>query len=710
MAMHGWAGQILRVNLTNRSITTQSTEPYKPYVGGMGIGYKVLWDEVPLDTDPYSPQAKAVFGVGPLTGSGVPCSGRTNVSFLTKMTRGYSVCDGHVGGHFGNMLKYAGYDALIIEGRSPTPVYIKIDDDRITIESATHLWGRGTRETNRMVVQDCGPEFISLCIGPAGENLVNYSMVYTSWGNIAGGGIGAVLGSKNLKAIAVHGSGGVAIANPQELLDLNNYMLTELIGANNNHNVPSFPQSWAELTAQPMNRWRGGGGHRWEKALGGPVDTGEQPYWEIHRIAYRCNKGHHEKGDQAMKNTVRVGGCSSCPVRCYQRFDAPEIAPYAGTSKVSNTCLGHMTNHVHHLYARNAGDPVLDMVSEGDSRMLLAQVASSWMDDLGLWCNYGFLYREFRWCYENGILRRVLPAAEFNAIPWHLMEAGDPRWLQELLTRIASNQGELARLGDGAYNWTQRWNVGNEFWDAQWINAMTYNGYPQHHDFRQGGQAAIFNVMYNRDCMVHTIANPIETNMPFHITRGILESHFGTGCLDQHLNFTPVNAAKIRLGKWAFNRKQWHDMSTLCDWMWPMTTSPSAARGYSGDIHLDAKYMTAITGENWTNDDVLFAAERVSQMLRAMTTISFNLRDGVTNMRQTHDRLNTHYFDRTPHLEPFTPGNSRMVREDMERTFDMFYDAMGWDRVTGIPTRATLTRFGLGDMADKLAQLGILPS
>ena len=357
------------------------------------------------------------------------------------------------------------------------------------------------------------------------------------------------------------------------------------------------------------------------------------------------------------------------------------------------------------------GDGVPPDVREpGDGRMLVAFMFSNLMDDLGIWCNYGLFHREFRYCFENGVFERVLPAAEFNSIPWDLLRNKDPRWLEDILTRIAYKRGEISHLGDGAYHTAQRWNLGMAFWDSLFVNAMTYNGYPQHHDFGTGAQAAIFNVVYNRDCMVHTLTNFYNAGMPFEIVRGIIDGHFGQGSLDPPSNFTRTNESKMRLAKWCLLRKQWHDMSTLCDWMWPMTLSPSRRRGYSGDIELDAKFMTAITGDNWSDADVLFAAEKVTQMLRAMTAISFRIHENSSNLRRDHDAINAHYFDRTPHLEPFTPGNRRMERADMERTLDLFYDAMGWDRVTGIPTRATLNRFGLSDMANRLAQHGILPA
>lgn len=107
--INGWAGTILRVNLTEGTFTFEDTLPkYKDYIGGLGIGYKVMWDEVPMDTDPHSPEAKIIIGVGPLTASGVPCAGRTNITLLSSWSRGYSVLDAHMGGHMAQNMKFAG--------------------------------------------------------------------------------------------------------------------------------------------------------------------------------------------------------------------------------------------------------------------------------------------------------------------------------------------------------------------------------------------------------------------------------------------------------------------------------------------------------------------------------------------------------------------------------------------------------------------------
>ena len=131
---YGWQGKIARVNLTTGEITTQSTDPYKYFLGGMGLANKIMYDEVPAGTDPFSPESKVVMAVGPLTASGTPLAGRTTFSHLSTFTTDHLVVDSHCGGMIGAKLKLAGWDALVIEGASDKPVYIRILDDQICFE------------------------------------------------------------------------------------------------------------------------------------------------------------------------------------------------------------------------------------------------------------------------------------------------------------------------------------------------------------------------------------------------------------------------------------------------------------------------------------------------------------------------------------------------------------------------------------------------
>lgn len=713
--VNGWAGSILRINLTTGEIRTEDTLPkYKPFLGGMGIGYKVMMDEVPMTTKAYDEANKIIFGVGPLTASGVPCSGRTNITSLSAWSKGYSIIDSHMGGHFAHNLKYAGYDAVVIEGKSEKPVYIKIDDEKVSIEDASHVWGKGTFETNKTLTKEAGPEFDVCSIGRAGENMIPLSTIITSVGNSGGGGMASVLGSKHVKALVCRGTGAVKIARPRELKLLSDHMLREIIGSNNNNNVPMVPQSWAEFTSNRKNRWYGAPGRVWGKAPNGPIDTGEQPVGDTNKLAMRCLLGVWEFGDIAQKYIVKQGGCSSCPIRCYAELEMEPLADYDLPTHFSNACLP--MNH-EGIYP---GVTLADYKEEGDGKMIRGGAGSRVMDDLGVDFNYGNLQRDFTRLYQEGILREHMTDEEWNAVPWDLMESGDPRWVITFWNLIADGKGVWGELGKGSYYLYHAWGLddpsknsaGSNYFDDIDANNqnVSYNGYPKHHSSEDCWQSGLlYNVMYNRDCMIHAMTNFVRSGSPFNeVIKPVLESYFGEGCVDAPKNYTPINANKVKLAKWAFLRKQWHDSATLCDWMYPMTLSPNKKRGYKGDLDLDAKFMSAITGEDWTTDDIMFSCERISHVLRGLTAISFAVNENSKNLREDHDRVPAWVFDKDPDIPVFTEGTDKLDREDMELAKTMFYEAMGWNTETGIPTRETLEKFDLGDLAAKMDEYGLL--
>lgn len=713
--INGWAGSIARVNLTTGTVTKEDTLPkYKPYIGGMGLGYKVIWDEVPLDADPLGPEAKAVFAVGPLTASGVPCSGRMNISLLSCWSKGYSILDAHMGGHIAHAIKYAGYDAVILEGQSDKPVYIRIDDDNVTIEDASHVWGKGTFETNAVLSKENGDTFDVASIGLAGENMIPMSTIITSFGNSGGAGIGALMGSKKVKAIVARGTGAVKIARPLEVKLLSNYMIKDLVGGNNNHNVPSVPQSWSEYTATSKNRWQGGPGVTWDKAPHGPVDTGEQPSGIINVAAMRCNKGVFDFGAVAEKYTVKQGGCSSCPVRCYTEYEMDPLADYDLPTHVSNTCMPIISGKS--IYPEGTHD----FVDEGDAGMILGGAMSRAQDDYGVWCNYGNLYSDFFRTYTDGIFKEHMTEEEWNSVNWQYMKDGDPRWCQEFFRLVAEGFSAFGDLGKGTYYLYSAWGLddatknsaGKNYYDE--VNGkntnVTYNGYPKHHSSEDAWQSGLlFNSMYNRDCMIHHLTNFCRSGSPYEeVIKPVLEGFFGEGCVDAPKAYTPINENKVKLAKWAFNGKQWHDSSTLCNWMYPMTLSTSKKRGYAGDLDLDAKYMSAVVGEDYTRESIEHDCERISNLLRVMTAVSFKLNLGSTNLRKDHDAIPAWVFDKEPDFKAFEQGTVKMDRDDMEKAQTMFYEAMGWNPETGIPTRETLEKFDLADCADKLEELGLI--
>jgi aldehyde:ferredoxin oxidoreductase len=220
---YGWVGKILRINLTEETISTIDTNHFtERFLGGRGIAAKIAWDEVHSGIDAFDPQNRLIIMTGPLTGTLAPASGRTHFSGLAPQVYPKPwYTRSNMGGWFGSELKYAGYDGVIVVGKSGKPTYLEILDDAIDFRDASEVWGRDTFSTQRYL-RDNHPESSKvICIGPAGENRVRYSVIQSETENAAGqGGFGAVMGAKNLKAIVVKGSGSVAIAQPKEFQEL----------------------------------------------------------------------------------------------------------------------------------------------------------------------------------------------------------------------------------------------------------------------------------------------------------------------------------------------------------------------------------------------------------------------------------------------------------------------------------------------------------
>ncbi len=216
---NGWSGTILAVDLTTGEIKKEplDKELAVKYIGGRGIATRLLYDEVGSETEPLGPDNVIIVSPGVLCGTIAPSAGRYDLTSKSPYTGIYAASNG--GGFFGPELRWAGYDLIIIRGRSEKPVYLWIDDDDVEIRDASHIWGQDTWVTQQMIRDELSdPEIKTLKIGPAGENLCFSSCVIGDLSRAAGKtAIGAVWGSKKLKAIAVRGSKGVNIAKPEQL-------------------------------------------------------------------------------------------------------------------------------------------------------------------------------------------------------------------------------------------------------------------------------------------------------------------------------------------------------------------------------------------------------------------------------------------------------------------------------------------------------------
>lgn len=218
--MKGWRGTIVRVDLTNEKITKQSLNELvaKDFIGGRGLNSKTLFDEVKPGIDPLSSENVLCLAPGPFSGTQLRLTSRLEVSTLSPYS--YILGDGNVGGSFAHHLKRAGYDQIVITGKASSPKYIWIENEKIELKNASDLWGNTTWEVTDTLQKRYGKDISVACIGQAGENLVRFASTIVDKHSSAARGSGAVWGSKNLKAIAVKGTGNVELANPEEFKQL----------------------------------------------------------------------------------------------------------------------------------------------------------------------------------------------------------------------------------------------------------------------------------------------------------------------------------------------------------------------------------------------------------------------------------------------------------------------------------------------------------
>ncbi len=224
--MYGWMEKILNVNLTTSEVSYLETKSYsEKYLGGRGIASRIYWERVDTGTGAFDPENYLIFVTGPLVATGAQGATRMAVTGKSPMAYPERYCYGNIGGHFPAELKKAGYDGLVITGCSKDPVYILIQDDRIEILEASNLWGKGAYRTAETLQQTHGDKVKFLTTGQAGENRVRSAVIFGSHQSTSTAGFGAVMGSKNLKAIVVRGTGKPQVACPEKLKELNRYAI-----------------------------------------------------------------------------------------------------------------------------------------------------------------------------------------------------------------------------------------------------------------------------------------------------------------------------------------------------------------------------------------------------------------------------------------------------------------------------------------------------
>jgi len=294
--LFGYAGRILRIDLSTgkTKISPLSVEYAKKYIGGIGLGMRLLIENSKPGVDPLSPENPLILTTGPFSGTMAPTGGNGH-AFVSKspLTNGVGEAKSH--GFFGAELKRAGYDAVIFENKAEKPVYVWIDDDSIQLMDAKHLWGKSPKETEDMIREELGDYYIRVAsIGLAGEKLARVACIMNDTTRAAGRtGMGAVMGSKNLKAIAVRGTKDVPVAKPDEFLEFVKMMHERMKGpATVKYRTLGTPLNVLvhnSLGALPTRNFTNAVFENAEKVSG--------EYLNEHFV-------------------VRIYGCSSCAMRC----------------------------------------------------------------------------------------------------------------------------------------------------------------------------------------------------------------------------------------------------------------------------------------------------------------------------------------------------------------------------------------------------------
>ncbi len=246
-AEFGYTGKMLRVDLSSGSTSDIATIDYADrFLGGRGIAAKLYWDEVSPDTKAFDPENRLLFVTGPLTGVAGLASSRLQVCGKSPATTPEHFCYASVGGSWGPYLKFAGYDGIVVQGKSDKPVYLFLHDGICEIRDASYLWGKGAIEVRGKLKGELGRATRVLATGTAGDNMVVFATLLADNDAVGAGGLGAVMGSKRLKAIAVSGSRKVTVANPKRLRELTRYIRELTRGATKKPRVPP---------ANPKMKW-----------------------------------------------------------------------------------------------------------------------------------------------------------------------------------------------------------------------------------------------------------------------------------------------------------------------------------------------------------------------------------------------------------------------------------------------------------------------
>ncbi|HOV89721.1 MAG TPA: aldehyde ferredoxin oxidoreductase N-terminal domain-containing protein [Syntrophorhabdaceae bacterium] len=645
-------GYNLEIDLSTGNIERVETDPKDTelHLGGLGTNAKLLWSRVDPEIDPLSPDMPLIFSTGLFCGTPAPGANRTIITAYSPQTllMGYSM----MGGFWAPELKYAGYDKVILKGKAPHLVYIWIHNDKVEIRDATHLHGMGAVQTQEEIKKELNqPNAHVAAIGLAGENRVSMASIEQGRSSASRLGLGAVMGSKNVKAIAVRGTKDINLARPQEFIDLCNEVL-EYIKYRNANPVPGVMTILQGLgSPQEMlhvdEKWHT------ENFVWGNARVRRKDFWnaEIEK----------KWAETQLSVRKRLISCYNCPMKCGAIITVPGLSTYM------MKCFSKLT------YAMAA------FVEDLDFGFRIAQKATEYgVDGFSTPQTMAFAVE----LYEAGILTD----ADFEGCPKD--NEGRFFWL---LDRIVRREGIGDILADGTYWAAKRIGKGAE--------EYAHNNIKKHEQLplKLGMLNPVYFLMYATGEKINI--TQIEGQFP--------QSPFPT--MEERLNFikdwiqVPDEKFKQYLLDWEIRGERSNpyyptvDMSVdIVDWQEMMHYIDDALGICAGlssfplkppyHIHNYPKLISAAVGFDLDEEGLKKIYKRNRSLVRAI-----NVRKGLR--RADEQPPQDHWKKRFPELE--------------KQLLDAYYKFKGWDN-DGIPTKESLEELDLGYVAEDLKQRGII--
>lgn len=405
--MNGYTGKLLRVNLSDRKITKEeiSESMKKDFLGGRGFAIKLLWDEV-KHVDPLSERNKIIFSTGPLSGQLLPSAGKMVIASKSPLTGGYG--DGNIGTMASVHLRKAGYDVLVVEGRSEKPCILLIEDENVKIVESPDLWGKNTFEAQDLLEKKYGKNSGILLTGPAGENLIPISTVMSQRGRAGGRpGMGAVMGSKRLKAVVIKGTGNISNFDDPQLKELVKKGYEEIKGKE------SF-DFWMRQGTMQAFEWCN--------------ENGCLPTYNFKEGVFEFSK--EMDGYVLEKLHFHRKGCPMCSMQCGHVIKDSEDQP----AELDYENVG--------MLGPNIGLKSLPQVA------LLNRLADEWgLDTISLGSGIGFLME----ASEKGLIKEKIRWGDFEAAQKLVQEIGKGEGTGGLVSKGVKAASEA--IGKGSHRW-----------------------------------------------------------------------------------------------------------------------------------------------------------------------------------------------------------------------------------------------------------------